>query len=379
MSITVASSLATSTFTCGRAIATTSAASASRNRSGGRWRRHSGRGGHDAAEQVEVREAHRVCAPPALGQHVERRRSAGRASSPSSASGQLEAHRRLLAFARFRWRASSRSQSPEVRQHDVLRAGAAQLARQLVALLGGARPRSARGSCGGSCRRAAGARSRGRPATGRRRRAAPARAGRAPRARSRGGGSAAAAAACASRAGRGSRRPRRPGRVRGPGAPARAIASARSVGPAPSGSCPARRVSSSRSRPWRPWSGGTTRASRAPNVITPSRLPWRVARCPTASAAPSATSALRRSAVPKLIEAEMSSSSQVASVRSATCTRTCGSPRARGHGPVDLAHVVAELVGAHLRDLGAVPERGRAVLAGDEAVDPPPHRQVERP
>ena len=140
---------------------------------------------------------------------------------------------------------------------------------------------------------------------------------------------------------------------------------------------PTRSVSSSRSRPCRPCSGGTTRASRAPNVITPSRLPWRVARCPTASAAPSATSALRRSAVPKLIEAETSSSSHVASVRSATCTRTCGSPRARGRSPVDLAHVVAELVRAHLRDLGAVPQRRRAVLTRDQRIDAPPHGQVE--
>ena len=44
-----------------------------------------------------------------------------------------------------------------------------------------------------------------------------------------------------------------------------------------------------------------------------------------ASATPSATSALRRSAVPKLIEAETSSSSQHVIARSPTCTRTCGS------------------------------------------------------
>ena len=45
---------------------------------------------------------------------------------------------------------------------------------------------------------------------------------------------------------------------------------------------------------------------------------------PTTSATPSATSVLRRSAVPKCIEGEASRSSQVVSARSATGTRTCG-------------------------------------------------------
>ena len=45
-----------------------------------------------------------------------------------------------------------------------------------------------------------------------------------------------------------------------------------------------------------------------------------------ASAAPSATSALRRSAVPKVIDGEVSSTSQVTSARSARWIRTCGVP-----------------------------------------------------
>ena len=57
---------------------------------------------------------------------------------------------------------------------------------------------------------------------------------------------------------------------------------------------------------------------------SPSRLPRCVARWPTASATPSATSALRRSAVPNVIDGETSSSSQVVSARSGTWTRTCG-------------------------------------------------------
>ena len=63
-----------------------------------------------------------------------------------------------------------------------------------------------------------------------------------------------------------------------------------------------------------------------PKVSAPSRLPRRVARWPTAIATPSATSAFRRSAVPKRIDGEVSSTSQVTSTRSARWTRTCGSP-----------------------------------------------------
>ena len=59
---------------------------------------------------------------------------------------------------------------------------------------------------------------------------------------------------------------------------------------------------------------------------TPSRFPRRVETCPIASATPSATSALRRSAVPKRIDGDVSSTSHVTSTRSASLTRTCGSP-----------------------------------------------------
>ena len=47
---------------------------------------------------------------------------------------------------------------------------------------------------------------------------------------------------------------------------------------------------------------------------------------PTATATPSATSALRRSPVPNAIDADASSTSHVTSTRSASSTRTCGSP-----------------------------------------------------
>src|SRR5580765_5289320 len=50
---------------------------------------------------------------------------------------------------------------------------------------------------------------------------------------------------------------------------------------------------------------------------------------------------------------------------------------ARGHVPVDAAHVVAELVRPHLRELGAVAERPRAIVAGEQVVDARPNRQLE--
>ena len=50
----------------------------------------------------------------------------------------------------------------------------------------------------------------------------------------------------------------------------------------------------------------------------------------------------------------------------------------RGHVPVDVAHVVARLVGADQRQLGAGADLRRRVLAGDERLDPPHHGEVER-
>ena len=87
----------------------------------------------------------------------------------------------------------------------------------------------------------------------------------------------------------------------------------------------ARSSASSWSRPSRPWRGRMTLVASPPNDTTPSRLPRREATWPIASATPSATSALRRSAVPNVIDADVSSTSQLVSARSPTCTRTCGS------------------------------------------------------
>ena len=51
--------------------------------------------------------------------------------------------------------------------------------------------------------------------------------------------------------------------------------------------------------------------------------------------------------------------------------------RPRGDVPVDPADVVARLVRADLGELGAAAQVVGAVLPGDEAPDPAPHRDVE--
>ena len=167
----------------------------------------------------------------------------------------------------------------------------------------------------------------------------------------------------ASRAGRGSRRPRR-----------RASGGARA---APRGRRPRRtRWCRSARRSARCGARGAARAGRAgragpgrraasgsPNVAIASRLPRRVATWPTARATPSATSHLRRSAVPKVIDGDVSSRSQV-------FDRALGDVRAhvrlagpRGDVPVDPADVVADHVRPHLGELGAVAEHRRPVVA----------------
>jgi hypothetical protein len=51
---------------------------------------------------------------------------------------------------------------------------------------------------------------------------------------------------------------------------------------------------------------------------------------------------------------------------------------ARGHVPVDVAHVVAREVGADHRQLRPAADLQGQMLARDQALDPPQHRQVER-
>ena len=118
--------------------------------------------------------------------------------------------------------------------------------------------------------------------------------------------------------------------------------------------------------------------SSGPNATRPSRLPRRVATWPTASATPSATSALRRSAVPNAIEADESNTSQVTSTRSASSTRTCGVPvRAVTFQSMRRTSSPGSY-GPHLEQLAAEPGEGGAVVARQQAVDPPADLEVER-
>ena len=188
------------------------------------------------------------------------------------------------------------------------------------------RPRSARAADGCACRRGAGVRSRDRRGRESRRSSAPARAGRGPRRRRRRGAPRAGAAAAATPDRRESPRPPRRANAAWQVRPCVGARSRRVDEPGPSAGASVRSAASSPTSPTRPCRGGIARDSSPPNVTTPSRLPRRVERCPIATATPSATSALRRSAVPNCIETDVSSTSQVTRTRSARSTRTCGSP-----------------------------------------------------
>ena len=101
-------------------------------------------------------------------------------------------------------------------------------------------------------------------------------------------------------------------------------ANAASAPSVPDGSV--RIVSSAPRRARRPPWAAMLRGCVSPNVVSARRAPRRVQRCATARTTPSATSVFRRSAVPKFIEADRSSSNSVVTERSATRTRTCGAP-----------------------------------------------------
>ena len=101
------------------------------------------------------------------------------------------------------------------------------------------------------------------------------------------------------------------------------------------------------------------------------------AKWPIASATPSATSHFRRSAVPNVIEADVSSSEPRLDGALGDVDPDMRLAGAGGDVPVDQADVVARHVRPHLRELGAVADRPRAVVAREQPVDPPAHRQVE--
>ena len=141
-----------------------------------------------------------------------------------------------------------------------------------------------------------------------------------------------------------------------------AAASGSSAGAA-SGATPEPTSRRSAANARRPERGGSTAASGAPAVMAATRPPRRTASRPTVAATPSATSDFRRCPVPNAIEALTSTITHVVSARSGTCWRTCGMPvRALAAG-IEVARVVARLVGPQLRELGAGADPGRAPLA----------------
>ena len=82
--------------------------------------------------------------------------------------------------------------------------------------------------------------------------------------------------------------------------------------------------------------------------------------------------------MPNAIEGDTSTASQVVSSRSGHLLAHVRDAGAGGGGGVELAHVVAGLVGAQLRELGARADAGRAVLARDDAAGAAHEGEVER-
>jgi hypothetical protein len=81
--------------------------------------------------------------------------------------------------------------------------------------------------------------------------------------------------------------------------------------------------------------------------------------------------------VPNAIDGDTSTTSQVVSVRSGTCRRTCGSPVCGGRWD-GLENVVAHLVRPQLRDLGAGAHSGAKAVARQRPAHAARHHQVER-
>ena len=294
-----------------------------------------------------------------------RRRAAAGAAARAAQCGELKLTRPLR-----RKSASSRSQSPDV-DSTTWRTpiDASDLRRRArSAAAASANRRAQLRAARVDAELASGLRDR--RATARPRSAAPARADRGSRSRSRRGGRRAGAAAGASRSGRGSRRRRRRAsagararpcggsprreRSRRP-ASRRAAPSSRSAAEEPDQPAPSlahgRPSADSRRRTSRR-RGGCRAASR--RARSRSRLPPRRRPC---AARPSRTHRRRR------VEDEPRDEHALrllhANVRLA---------RARGHVPVDLPNVVAEHVRTDLRELAALPEQPRAVVAGEQAL-----------
>ena len=96
--------------------------------------------------------------------------------------------------------------------------------------------------------------------------------------------------------------------------------------PWPSSATPSASTRSSPAAAPRPLRGASRRSQGPPQVSMATRPPRRVASRPRTRTTPSATSHFSRSAVPKAIEGETSSTSHVVIRRSGTCRRTWGMP-----------------------------------------------------
>ena len=177
------------------------------------------------------------------------------------------------------------------------------------------------------------------------------------------------AAACASRAGRGSRRRSRRRRAAARSRPSRMqrVAERRRRRAASSSGSRCSACEQPEQADARPVPAAGRAGSRRRTSTTPSRLPRRVAMCPMAIATPSATSALRRSAVPNCIDGDVSSTSQVDERALGELTRTCGCPVRAVTFHSILRTSSPGLVRADLRELDAVAVPRRAVVAGEHA------------
>ena len=307
--------------------------------------------------------------------------AAGISSSASSHSGELKLIRRPRASALAQTRVRAR---PASRCRCRARRARRRSARTRPRAHRGARaraPRSARAGAATRCRprparRVSGSTRARRPSAGSLRLARVVRS----RPRARRGGRAARRAGAPSRAGRGSRRRSRPrlGPPREPRARAERRRRARSASLcAVRGHAGGEQIAAPPTSPGRAPRGGSTIGAPAPNATTPTLPARRTASRASTSATPSATSAFSRSRGAERhrrrdVEHDPGRQRPLGHVQPHVRL-----PGPRGRGGVEVAHVVAGLVGAQLRQLGADADAGGAAVAGQAARDQPHERDVD--
>ena len=368
----MASSRGTATTACGLAMATINAASAASASSAGRCRLRPGVASTTLTSRSRLRKG-RVLDPPALNEPVGDQAERDQQQPPQHERGR-EAHRRLR--SRARKAAKVRSQSPEV-DRTMLDAERCELACDLRPVVRCSLREAFGGAGGGRCRREPSAPSRDRRARRGRRSAVPLarvpdldRHDGVPR-REPEQWSAPVARAPEVRDDHGQRAlPRDPGEL-GDGGPDRGPPHALGLGLAPDGE-------HDREQPHAPLTRTQCNESFAPKVATPMRLPRREARWPSATATPSATSHLRRSAVPKRIDGETSRRTTT----SAPARRRRPSPARFATAPWRSSRSGGRRRPAPTREAARARFRSRARPSDARrraAVEPPADLQVERP